>query len=51
MPSTMMTSREEEFSPSLRNFSSLLTSFDSTDIISPVCLSAKNSMLSRCIVS
>jgi len=40
MPSTITASRNAEFIPSLRNRSSRLTSFESTDIISPVCLSA-----------
>ena len=39
------------FIPSLRNRSNRFTSFESTDIISPVCLSEKNSMVSRCILS
>ena len=39
------------FRLSVRNRSRRLTSFERTLISSPVCLSAKNSMFSRCIVS
>ena len=51
MAITITDSRKNEFIPSLRNRSNLLTSFERMDINSPVCLSAKKSMLSRCILS
>jgi hypothetical protein len=51
MPTTITPSRNAEFMPSFRNLSRRLTSFERIDIISPVCLSAKNSMFSRCILS
>jgi len=51
MATTITDSRNAEFIPSFRNRSSRFTSFDRMDIISPVCLSEKKFMFSRCILS